>query len=212
MGTDWGDKSWGVVGMKHPDNPEKIIILDIWHCEDSEAIIELNGRKANPHIKRAGEKMEQWEINRGVFDAGYGKDRNFELMQDFPGRVFSCFYPNLSVAVNKQVNDEWGDEDRQPKVSVDRTTTLEVMAKMFRDGKFIIPNWVAQNPLFETFIKHVTNLVLIIDIDEDEKTKKEVMTKRVGTLPGGDHFGHAMNYLTIALRKEEDTGDSAVFW
>jgi DNA-directed RNA polymerase subunit RPC12/RpoP len=212
QGVDWGNQSWGVIGMKHPDNPEKIIILDIWTVTDSEAI-EKDGRKDNPHIKRAGEKMRQWDVRRGVFDAGYGKDRNFELMQDFPGKVFSCFYPNLSTANTKQVNDVWGtDEDKEPKVSVDRTLTLMTMAKMFRDGKFVIPYWVAQNPLFtEKFIKHLTNIVLIRDIEEDEKTKHEVITMRIGTLPGGDHFAHAMNYLTIALRKMDSGGKSSFF-
>lgn len=209
QGVDWGNQSWGINGMRHPDNPEKIILMDIWNITDAEAT-EVNGRKSNPHIERTGEKMRQWEVVRGVFDAGYGKDRNFELMQDFPGRVFSCFYPNLSSATTKQVEDVWNEDDA--KVSVDRTMTLKVMAKKFRDGKIIIPYWVAQNPLFDTFTKHLTNLVLIRDIEEDEKTKKEVITERVGTLPGGDHFGHAMNYLTIALRNLISKGGSDFFF
>jgi hypothetical protein len=193
-----------------PDNPEKVLLLDIWSIEDSEAQV-VDGRKNNPHIQRTGEKMKQWDARCGVFDAGYGKDRNFELMQDFPGRVYSCFYPNLSSATTKQVNDVWNDDEG--KVSVDRTLTLKIMAKMFRDGKFVIPLWVAQNPLFqEKFVKHLTNLVLIRDIEEDEKTKKETITERVGTLPGGDHFGHAVNYLTIAMRKTKASGNSDFFF
>lgn len=206
QGVDWGNQSWGIIGMQHPDNPEKTLILDIWSAEDSEATVSADGRKSNPHIQRTGEKMRQWEVETGVFDAGYGKDRNFELMQDFPGRVFSCFYPNLASASTTKVNDIWNEEDS--KVSVDRTLTLETMAKMFRDGKIVIPLWVSQSPFFGTFIKHLTNIVLIRDIVEDEKTKKEQIVVRVGTLPGGDHFAHAMNYLTIALRKEKRSGGS----
>lgn len=209
QGVDWGNQSWGIDGMRHPDNPEKVIILDIWSAADSDSTTTKDGRKDNPHITRTGEKMRQWEVVRGVFDAGYGKDRNFELMQDFPGRVFSCFYPNLSSSVTKQVEDQWNETDS--KVSVDRTMTLKVMAKAFRDGKIVIPYWVSQNPLFPTFIKHLTNLVLIRDIEEDEKTKKELIVERVGTLPGGDHFGHAMNYLSIALRAENSSSGSDFF-
>jgi DNA-directed RNA polymerase subunit RPC12/RpoP len=209
IGVDWGNKSWGIAAMHDTANAEKIILLDIWNVGDDEAE-EKDGRKNNPHIQRTGEKMRQWQAVRGVFDAGYGKDRNFELMQDFPGKVFSCFYPNLSSTNTTKVNDIWSENDA--KVSVDRTMTLKVMAKLFRDGKIVIPLWVAQNPLFETFTQHLTNLVLIRDIDEDEKTKKEVITERVGTLPGGDHFGHAMNYLSIALRKVETNGGSDFFF
>lgn len=209
QGVDWGNRSWGANGMRHPDYPEKVIILDIWDIKEDESEVH-DGRKDNPHIRKTGEKMRQWDARRGVFDAGYGKDRNWELMQDFPSKVFSCFYPSLSTDLTKTIEDVWNEDDA--KVSVDRTMTLMIMAKMFRDGKFVIPAWVAQNPLFETFITHVTNLVLIRDIETDDKTKKEIIKQRVGTLPGGDHFGHAMNYLTIALRKVMDDGGSSFFY
>jgi hypothetical protein len=209
QGVDWGNTSWGVNGMRHPDNPELAVIMDIWTASEDEAQIH-DGRKDNPHIRRTAEKMRQWNVKRGVFDAGYGKDRNWELMQDFPGKVFSCFYPNLSTDMTKNVEDVWNEDDS--KVSVDRTLTLMLMAKGFRDGRYIIPKWVAENPHFETFIKHVTNLVLIRDIETDEKTKKEIIKQRVGTLPGGDHFGHAMNYFSIALRKMDNSGSSDFFY
>jgi len=208
QGVDWGNTSWGINGMPHPDNPNKVIILDIWNVLDDEATT-TDGRKDNPHITRTADKMRQWDARRGVFDAGYGKDRNWELMQVFPGKVFSCFYPNLSSVGTKTVEDQWNDDDA--KVSVDRTLTLRIMAKMFRDGLFVIPNWVASNPLFDTFIKHLTNIVLISDIEEDVKTRKEMVTQRVGTLPGGDHFAHAMNYLTIALRKANSNSGGDFF-
>jgi hypothetical protein len=209
QGVDWGNRSWGVNGMRHPDNPDRVILMDIWDVTESEAV-ESDGRKDNPHIRKVGEKMQAWNCRRGVFDAGYGKDRNWELMQDMPGKVFSCFYPSLSTDHTKTVEDVWNEDDG--RVSVDRTMTLMIMAKMFRDGKFIIPRWVADNPLFELFIQHVTNLVMIRDIETDEKTKKDVIKQRVGTLPGGDHFGHALNYMMIALRKLTSSGGGSDFF
>lgn len=212
LGTDWGNISWGIAGMNHPDGSGRIIILDIWTIEDAEAQ-EVNGRRDNPHIRKSAEKMRLWDARRAVYDAGYGKDKNWELAQDFPGRVFSCFYPNLSSANTNKVDDIWNEDEG--KVSVDRTMTLKIMAKMFRDGKIVIPKWVAENPRFDGnngFIKHLTNLVLVRDIETDEKTKKEVITERVGTLPGGDHFGHALNYLTIALRKVTNSGGKSHFF
>jgi DNA-directed RNA polymerase subunit RPC12/RpoP len=212
VGGDWGNQSWGVAGMRHPDNPQKFIVLDIWDIKDSEAN-ESDGRKDNPHIRKTGEKMQQWDARRAVLDAGYGKDKNWELAQDFPGKIFGCFYPSLTTDATKTVDDQWTEDGGNVgKVNVDRTLTLKLMTKMIRDGKFVFPAWVASNPMFETFIKHVTNLVLIREIETDEKTKKEVIKERVGTLPGGDHFGHAMNYLSIALRKVENSGSSDFFF
>lgn len=209
QGVDWGNTSWGVNAVQHPDNPEKVILLDIWTATDSEAVTNADGRRDNPHVRIVAEKMRTWDVRRGVFDAGYGKDKNWELIQDFPGRVFSCFYPNISQANNKSMEDQWNEDDS--KVNVDRTNTLLIMAKMFRDGKIVIPDWVANSPHFETFTKHLTNLVVIRDIETDAKTNKDVITVRIGTLPGGDHFGHAMNYLTIALRKASSSGKSDFF-
>lgn len=209
IGVDWGNTSWGVAGMRDPDNPERFIILDIWNVSDADAMT-INQRKDNPHIRVMAEKMRQWDARRGVFDAGYGKDRNWELAQTFPGRVFSCFYPNMSTAISKHVDDKWNEEEG--KVDVDRTLTLKLMTKMFRDGKIVIPDWVYRNPLFDTFVKHLTNLVIVREIVEDENTKKEQIFERIGTLPGGDHFGHAMNYLMIGLRKVENSGKSAFFF
>lgn len=204
IGTDWGNQSWGIAGMIDPDNPEKVILLDIWMIDDKETTGD------NPHIQKSAEKFRQWDATLGIYDAGYGKDRNFALNKLFPGRVYSCFYPNISVANTNRTTDQWSDNDY--KVNVDRTLTLKIMAQMWRDGKFIIPQWLAQGPLFSTFIKHITNLVRIMEIEEDEKTKKEIITERIGTLPGGDHFAHALNYLLIGLRREEESGKSDFFF
>lgn len=209
IGGDWGNDSWGIAGMPMPDSPGKFIILDIWHISDRDAELQKDGRRSNPHVEVTADKMRQWNVKKAVFDAGYGKDKNWDLMQTFPGRVFSCFYPNLSTASTKNVEDQWSENDF--KVSVDRTLTLQTMSKAFREGKFIIPAWVAANPLFGTFKKHLTNLVVIKDIEEEESTHKEIITTRIGTLPGGDHFGHSANYLMICLRNMATSGRSDCF-
>lgn len=208
IGGDWGNDSWGVAGMMLDD--KRIMLLDLWNISDKHATVQKDGRKDNPHIALTAEKMRQWNVKKAVFDAGYGKDKNWELMQDFPEKIFSCFYPNLSTDVTKNVDDQWHENDH--KVNVDRTTTLLVMAKMFRDGKVVIPAWVAANPLFSLYVKHMTNLVIIRDIEEDEKTKKEIITTRIGTLPGGDHWGHATNYLMICLRKSSHSTGGDFFY
>ena len=138
-----------------------------------------------------------------------GKDRNFELLNAFPGRIFSCYYPNNETDFTKDFDDRW--EENSYKVSVDRTMTLKLMLKYFVDQKIIIPNWVASSPLFPIFKKHLTNLVSIKEINED-KDGVEKINERIGALPGGDHFGHAMNYLSIALRSKGSEPKSDFWW
>src|SRR5690606_25125886 len=61
IGTDWGNQAWGIAGMIHPDNTDKVVILDIWSIEDSES---TSGE--NPHIQKSIEKFRQWNAVRGV--------------------------------------------------------------------------------------------------------------------------------------------------
>lgn len=191
IGGDWGNESWQIVGM--PYNERQWILLDLFKVTDAHKI-----GNQNPHITFSADLFRKWRTKLAVYDAGYGKDRNFELLSTFPGKVYSCFYPNNFTDYTKDFSDRW--DDTGMRVSVDRTMTLKLMVKKFVDGEIVIPNWVAQSELFPTFIKHITNLVSIREISED-KNGVESITERIGSLPGGDHFGHAMNYLSIALRK-----------
>jgi hypothetical protein len=159
-------------------------------------------------MKRSVDFFRKWRANMGVYDAGYGKDRNFDLLSTFPGKIYSCYYPNNENAYTKDFEDRW--EDNNQKVSVDRTLTLKIMVKKFLDQEVIIPRWVAESPLYATFVKHITNLVSIKEISES-KDGVESITERIGSLPGGDHFGHACNYLFTGLRKIADKPKSAFF-
>lgn len=194
VGGDWGNESWQIVACTSPDYPDKIIILDLKKIEEVPS-------GENPHITESIDLFRTWNAELGVYDAGYGKDRNWELRQTFPGKIFSCFYPNNFTDYTKDFEDRW--EDNSGRVSVDRTMTIKLSLKQFKDNKIIIPKWVAENPLFPKFTKHLTNMVSIKDIDED-KHGVEVITERIGSLPGGDHFGHAWNYLLIGIRKIKD--------
>jgi hypothetical protein len=195
IGGDWGNESWQVALMPNPERPEVWIIMDLFKITDGE---KTDSAEKNPHIKFSVDFFRKWRAVKGVYDAGYGKDRNFQLLQEFPGRIYSCFYPNNETDYTKDFNDRW--EENGQKVSVDRTMTLKLMVKKFKDREIIIPGWIYQSPLYPVFKKHLTNLVSIKDIDED-KDGVEKIVERIGCLPGGDHFGHALNYAMICARK-----------
>jgi hypothetical protein len=195
VGGDWGNDSWQIAGMPHPDNRNQWIILDLHKINDGDLAGRSDGKRDNPHIKLSVEFFRKWRAILGVYDAGYGKDRNFELLQTFPGKIYSCFYPNNMTDYTKDFEPRWSTDY---KVNVDRTMTLKLMVKKFINGEIIIPKWVAESHLFPTFIKHLTNLVSIKDIEED-KDGVEKIVERIGSLPGGDHYGHSMAYLYLGL-------------
>jgi hypothetical protein len=215
VGGDWGNDSWQIAGAPFGDG--RIVLTGIQHISDKMKEPE----DKNPHFERSKAFFKLMDAKRGVFDAGYGKDRNYELLKEFPARVYSCFYPNNQTDYTKSFTDAWNDNDF--RVNVDRTLTLKVALKMFVDRKIIIPKWIVDDPtlapykgghlpIFQVFIKHLTNLVSVMDI-EDGADGREVINERIGTLPGGDHFGHAWNYLCIGLRRElDDRAGGSIIW
>lgn len=202
IGGDWGNESWQIAVAK---TDEKIYILDLLKIDDRERA--ANGE--NPHIVKAVHFFNKWRARAAVYDAGYGKDRNFAILREFPARVFSCFYPNNIMDASKDFSNRWQKD--QNKVSVDRTMTLKIATKLFVDRKVVIPSWVAESELFPVFKKHMTNLVSVKDIQEDSKGV-EIITERIGSLPGGDHFGHAWNYAIIGLDQITEEAKSDFFF
>lgn len=203
IGGDWGNESWQIAGMKHPNNKDLWVILDLFKISDTDKI-----GNENPHIKYSTQFFKKWRAKLGIYDAGYGKDRNFDLLKTFPGKIFSCFYPNNFTDYTKDFEDRW-DEDGH-RLSVDRTMSLKLVAHKFVSGEVVIPKWVAESPLFPTFVKHLTNLVSVKDIDE-QIDGGEKITERIGSLPGGDHFAHACLYMFAGLRLGSNAPKSD-FW
>ncbi len=193
IGGDWGNESWQIAAMAHPENKNIWIILDLFKITDRDKI-----GKDNPHIKFSYDFFKKWRAKMGVYDAGYGKDRNFALLESFPGRIFSCYYPNNFTDYTKDFEDRW--EEQNHKLNVDRTMSLKLIASKFINREVIIPKWIAESPLFPVYVKHLTNLVSVKDIDE-QLDGSETITERIGSLPGGDHFAHATLYAFAGLRK-----------
>ena len=202
IGGDWGNESWQIALMPYNG---KVLVLDLLKITDRDKIT----NDENPHIIRSVQFFRKWRATNGVYDAGYGKDRNFALLREFPGRIYSCFYPANIMDATKDFSNRWQEESN--KVSVDRTMTLKIAVKKFIDNEVVIPEWVAASPLYEQFRKHLTNLVSIKDISEDAKGV-ETITERIGCLPGGDHFGHAWNYGIVALDKVGNKPKSDFFF
>jgi hypothetical protein len=202
-GCDWGDQSWQLAGMPWNDG-KNMLLLDINYITGT----------PDEHVDKAASFIRYWDPSVVVNDAGYGKDRNYALLQQFPGRVWSCQYPNSDQS--KAFVEGWAAEKKT--VGVDRTMTLKVMARAFRERKIKIPLWVVRNPtlveygaekipVFEAFVRHLTSLASIVEIDDETGAR----TERIGHI-GPDHFAHASNYLLIALREVMGWNLGDFFW
>jgi hypothetical protein len=178
-GVDWGDISWIIIGMITSE--EKVLLLHYERMAFSDPEM---------HHKRVSELLTQFKVDMLVCDAGYGKDRNAELMKRHPGKVWSCVYiPDNSNT--RQVENIWNQNLR--RVTVNRTVTLKVMARAWTQKEFIYPlSLVMNNPISMVYMSHLKSLAIILEELEENK-----LWERVGHT-GPDHFAHATNYLLIA--------------
>jgi len=180
VGVDWGDTSYVVVGTTHKNKPLIIGLYKIVHDDPDE------------HPKQVAQIISRYDADIAVCDAGYGKDRNSKLLKAFPEKIFSCFYPSTERG-SKIFEPQWQDD--QSKVNVDRTTSLKVGLGYFRQQEILVARNLDQK-LFQQFVRHLTNLVLVKDIDEKDGTIEEWIANM-----GQDHFGHAYNYMVTGISK-----------
>ena len=177
IGVDWGDVSYVVLATLWKD---KILLfpLEIVDSPDPEQ-----------HVSRVGQIIEQFGINIACCDAGYGKDRNAKLLKAFPDKIYSVFYVE---GKNKITQPEWDDKDC--KVSVDRTNSLKLNLSSFKND-IILPRGI-EMILFTKFVKHLCNLAIVREMDD----KTGEVTEFIAST-GADHFAHACNYAILALSK-----------
>ncbi|MBI4280381.1 MAG: hypothetical protein HY660_18160 [Armatimonadetes bacterium] len=134
--------------------------------------------------------MRLFDIRYLVADAGYGKDRNSALLKAFPGRVWSCWYPVMEKT-SKVFEPQW--QDQEHKVTVDRTTSLKLAARSFREHEVVLCD-LRRLEIWRTFLSHLTNLAA--SKEQDDETGEIIETIKP---TGPDHLVHAYNYLWTAF-------------
>ena len=165
VGVDWGDISWVVVRRN------KAIIY--------KEKIELDTRK---QAARVAEIIDKFKA-KAVCDFGYGDIKNKELIEKFPRRVFMCVY--TKDVLFPRLNE------KEHKVNVDRTRSIQESLQEIKDGDLTICN----DDLCEEFIRHFENLTEVTETDDHGK--KRIVIGRAGD----DHFVHANNYARLLQRK-----------
>jgi hypothetical protein len=128
--------------------------------------------------------IRRLEVRCCVIDGMPYTDSCFKLAKRFPGRVYLCWYDQSKGGI------KW-DEDMR-RVHVDRTETLDGMLDSFRQNEVVLPNV----PEIDQFAEHLHALVK--KQEEDEETG-EVTFTYIRT--DEDHYGHAANYLRIAMMR-----------
>lgn len=127
--------------------------------------------------------MKQWQVLTCVIDAQPDRRMAYEFACRFWGHVKLCYYARGQQSKSIRIDP---DED-QHRITVDRTSWLDVALNRFHTKTIILPQDVSIE-----YQEHIQNIVR-----HYRENKSNVISEYVKI--GPDHFAHARCYSEIAL-------------
>lgn len=176
--------------------------IDQWFYDDRIRTVDINAAAFCRVINQTKVRefaelhrlMREYNVTYCVIDMLPERRHSLDFALSFPGQVSMCIYGN--GITGKGLNHH--PSDIEPKVTVDRTSWLDLSLGRFRTRQISLP--VDTNQEYKL---HVKNLVRVYEKDDDGNvTGKYVKV-------GDDHYGHARNYAEIALPLALSSGLSA---
>ena len=134
-----------------------------------------------------------------VFDQGGDLIGVRKLVQEYPGRIFLCFY-NLDRKTVDFV--EWGENDEYWKVRVDRNRTLTLMVEQLRDvGRIPLNGTKEEWTEFASHFGYMYREKLLVKETRGKDNRDLYGARYVWKRRGPDHYAHALNYALTGLQR-----------
>jgi hypothetical protein len=141
----------------------------------------------------------RFERSRAVFDQGGDLIGVRKLREEFPGRVFLCFYRR-----DRKTNDiiTWGEKDKFGEVYVDRNEMMTLVVDQLRDTGRIRLNGTKDE--WEDFAQMFDNIYRekVVVAETPGKDNPDLYGARyVWKRNGPDHYCHAFLYAIVGLSR-----------
>ncbi len=143
--------------------------------------------------------LKKWDRSIAVFDQAGDLIGVRQLQQQFPGRVFLCFYTKDRKSLDLV---EWGEEDEYGKVRVDRNRMMTLMVEQLRDiGRYRFNGTKDEWGEFASHFGYIYREM----IDSREMKGKDDRAlygaEYVWKRNGPDHFCHALLYASVGMQR-----------
>ena len=158
---------------------------------------EITASKTPYDVIRA--HLKRFPKSVAVFDQGGDLIGVRQLQQEFPGRVFLCYYRKDRKSIDMV---QWGEGDEYGKVVVDRNRMMTLLIEQVRDIGRIRLNGTGEE--WKEFASHFGNIYRekITSKETREKDNKELYgSEYVWKRNGADHFVHALLYAIVGLQR-----------
>lgn len=143
--------------------------------------------------------LQKFPRSIAVFDQGGDLIGVRQLQQEYPGRVYLCFYNKDKKSIDMV---EWGKDDEYWKVRVDRNRMMTLVVEQLRDIGRIRLNGTPEE--WKEFADMFGNMYREKIIGKDQKGKDDRTlygSEYVWKRNGPDHFCHALLYAIVGLQR-----------
>lgn len=158
---------------------------------------EITATKTPYDVIRA--HLKRFPKSIAVFDQGGDLIGVRQLQQEFPGRVFLCFYNKDRKSLDLV---EWGTDEEYGKVRVDRNRMMTLTVEQLRDIGRIRINGTREE--WTEFASHFGNMYrerLMVKETRGKDNKELYGAEYVWKRNGPDHFCHALLYAIVGLQR-----------
>lgn len=143
--------------------------------------------------------LRLWPKSIAVFDQGGELMLTRALQQEFPGRVFLCYYNKDRKTV--EIVD-WGEGEEYWKVRVDRNRMMTLMVEQLRDtGRYRINGTKEEWAEFASHFGNIYREKIEVKDTKGKDNRQLYGAEYVWKRNGPDHYAHGLLYATVGMQR-----------
>lgn len=149
------------------------------------------------------DKLKRFEKSIAVFDQGGDLIGVRKLQQEYPGRIFLCFYRK-----DKKSNDyvDWGENEDYGIVRVDRNRQMTLLVEQLRDtGRIRLNGTQEEWADFASQFNNIYREKLVVKAQPEKDDKTLYGNEYVWKRNGHDDYVHALLYAMVGLQRFTNT-------
>lgn len=148
---------------------------------------------------RLKELMGKFPRSIVVLDQGGELMYTRQLQQEFPGRVFLCYYNKDRKSIEMV---EWGEGEEYWKVRVDRNRMMTLMVEQLRDtGRFRLNGTKEEWHEFASHFSYLYRERIVVKEARGKDDRSLYGSEYVWKRNGPDHYAHSLLYALVGLQR-----------
>lgn len=143
--------------------------------------------------------LKRFKRSVAVFDQGGDLMGVRQLKEEFPGRVYLCFYrPDRK---SKEIV-QWGEGEKWDEVHVDRNRMMTLLVEQIRDiGRFTLNGTKEEWSEFASHFGYIYREPVTVKETPEKDNTGLYGNRYVWKRNGPDHYVHALLYALVGFRK-----------